>query len=235
VWATDEDIALAADHGVNVASNAGSNLRLSSGIARVRDLLAGGARVCFGTDGISFSDREDFFAELRLAAYLQRQPDVFMEHRLDSAVLLAAVGDNGARALRAEGRVGRIEPGADADLLVVRTDRVMFPPGRYDAVPVLDVLLDRADASDIDVVMVRGRVLLEGGEVRSVDEHRVMDRLRELADRPGGLHRRDEVSARRLDLANQLVPHAVEIYDRWYEVPVPRPAAVYNTRDPLVP
>jgi 5-methylthioadenosine/S-adenosylhomocysteine deaminase len=233
VWATDEDIAILIDTGTNVSSNAGSNLRLSSGICRVRDILAGGGRICFGTDGISVSDREDFFAELRLAAYLQRQPDVWAEHRLDSLEILKAAGANGARALRAEDRVGRLAPGMDADLLCVRTGRLLFPPGRYAGTPILDVVLDRADAGDIDVVMVRGRTIVEGGRVLTVDEHRVEDRIRELAET---MYQPTDESARWLALANELVPHAQSIYERWYSAPVTEPAAVYNARSaPTVP
>lgn len=233
VWATDEDIAILVDSGTNVASNPGSNLRLSSGICRVRDILASRGRICFGTDGISVTDREDYFAELRQAAYLQRQPDVWDQHRLDSLEVLRAAGDNGARALRAEDRVGRLAPGLHADLLCVRTGRLLFPPGRYAGTPILDVVLDRADATDIDIVMIHGRTVVEGGRVLTVDEHRVEDRIRELADT---LYRATPESDRWLALANELVPYAQTIYDRWYSAPVTHPAAVYNTRTaPTVP
>ena len=74
VWVTDDEIGIFADSGAVASNNPGSNLRLSSGSAGVRDILAAGGRIAFGTDGISFSDREDFFQELRLACYLQRIP-----------------------------------------------------------------------------------------------------------------------------------------------------------------
>ena len=203
VWATDEDIRIVAGEGVNIASNPGSNLRLSSGICRVRDLLAAGASVGFGTDGISFSDREDFFTELRLAAYLQRQP-VLGEHV-------------------------RLAPGYRADLLCVRTGELFLPPRRYDGVPVLDVILDRTSASDVDTVVVDGKVVVAGGRMATVDEDRLRDRLLELADR---LYPQHESGPRLLELASLLLPHAQSIYDRWYRMPVDAPASVYNTRRP---
>jgi 5-methylthioadenosine/S-adenosylhomocysteine deaminase len=229
VWATDEDIRIVAGEGVNIASNPGSNLRLSSGICRVRDLLAAGAHVGFGTDGISFSDHEDFFTELRLAAYLQRQPDVFSEHRLDSEQLLRSAGEAGARASGFPGQLGRLAPGYRADLLCVRAGDLFLPPGRYDAVPVLDVLLDRASASNIDTVLVNGKVVVAGGRMTTVDEDRLRDRLLELADR---LYPQHESGPRLLELAGLMLPHAQSIYDRWYRVPVDAPASVYNTRRP---
>jgi 5-methylthioadenosine/S-adenosylhomocysteine deaminase len=229
VWATDEDIAIVADTGVVVASNPGSNLRLSSGICRVRDLLAGGARVAFGTDGISFSDREDFFQELRLAAYLQRQPDVFSEHRLDSLSLLRSAGEAGAAAAGFPGELGRLLPGYRADVLMLRTSGLFFPPGRLDGVPVLDVLLDRASASDLDTVLVDGRAVMSAGRMTTVDESRLRDRLVSLGDR---LYPSHPAGARLLELAGLLLPHAQEMYDQWYQVPIDAPASVYNTRRP---
>jgi 5-methylthioadenosine/S-adenosylhomocysteine deaminase len=229
VWATDDDLAVFVDSGAVAASNAGSNLRLSSGICRVRDILERGGRVCFGTDGISSTEREDFFAELRLAALLQRMPDRFMEHRLDSLTLLRAAGDNGARAIGRPGELGRLEHGMLADLLLLRRDRVFFPPGRFDQVDPLDVLVDRADASDIDTVMVGGRVLLDAGRVTGVDEAALLDRIRELgAER---LFAAPTAESRRWqDLVQQLLPRAVDMYDDWYSEPIPAPAAVYNSR-----
>ena len=227
VWATDDDIRVAADHGVNVASNPGSNLRLSSGICRVKDLIAAGVPVAFGTDGISFSDTEDFFQELRLAAYLQRQPDVFSEHRLDSARLLAGAGEAGARASGYRGQIGRLAPGCFADLLCVKTANLLFPPGRYQATPLLDVLVDRASGADIDTVVVNGRVIVDGGRCATIDEHALRDRIAELTDR---LYPAHEPAARWAELAAVMLPQAQSIYDRWYHVPVEAPASVYNTR-----
>ena len=76
--------------------------------------------------------------------------------------MLRAAAENGARALGEEDRLGCLEPGRYADLLIVEKERILFPPGRYDAEPFLDVVLDRAESSDIDTVMVHGRVLMEG-------------------------------------------------------------------------
>jgi len=64
----------------------------------------------FGTDGISFSDREDFFEELRLALYLQRRPQRFDQGRINSERVLRAAAVNGARAIGEESKLGSLEP-----------------------------------------------------------------------------------------------------------------------------
>jgi 5-methylthioadenosine/S-adenosylhomocysteine deaminase len=226
VWVTDDEIGMFADSGAVASNNAGSNLRLSSGICRLRDILAAGGRMAFGTDGISFSDREDFFQELRLACYLQRIPRKFEEARLPSEVVMRAAAQNGARAIGCEGKLGSLEPGRLADLLVVRKDRICYPPGRYDAEPFLDVILDRAESGDIDAVLVNGKVLMDGGRVTVVDEDAVRANFAESVER---IYAPSAEKQRWVELGRAVEPVVLDFYRRWYETPVD-PAYVYNAR-----
>jgi 5-methylthioadenosine/S-adenosylhomocysteine deaminase len=227
VWVTDDDLGIFADSGAVASSNAGSNLRLSTGICRVRDIMDAGGRIAFGTDGISFSDRDDFFQELRLACYLQRLPRDFAQGRLDSEQVLRAAAGNGARALGMAGRLGSLEPGRSADLLIVAKDRIFFPPGRFDGEPFLNVVLDRAESQDIDTVMVGGRILMEHGVVTIVDENAVRDRFAEaVAER---VYRPSAEVRRWAELGNMVEPYLPEFYRPWYETPI-EPAYVYNPK-----
>ncbi len=229
VWVTDEEIGIFADSGAVASNNPGSNLRLSTGICRVRDLMAAGGRVAFGTDGISFSDREDFFTELRLAAYLQRLPRDFGQDRLDSTEVLRAAARNGAQALGLPGKLGSLEPGRYADLLVVAKERILFPPGRFDGEPFLNVVLDRAESRDIDTVMAHGRILMEAGVVTVVDEAQVRARFAEAVTER--VYQPSAEVRRWAELGNLVAPYLPEFYRPWYETPV-EPAYVYNPRRP---
>jgi 5-methylthioadenosine/S-adenosylhomocysteine deaminase len=228
VWATDDDLAIFAGSGAVASNNPGSNLRLSTGICRVRDIMSTGGRIAFGTDGISFSDRDDFFTELRLACYLQRLPRDFGVGRLDSEQVLRAAAGNGASALGMAGRLGSLEPGHGADLLIVGKERIFFPPGRYDGEPFLDVVLDRAESADIDTVMVGGRVLMAGGRVTVVDEDVVRDRFAQAMTR---VYRPPAEVARWAELGTLVEPYLYDFYRPWYGTPV-EPAYVYNPRRP---
>ncbi len=229
VWVTDEELAVFADSGAVASNNPGSNLRLSTGICRVRDIMDTGGRIAFGTDGISFSDRDDFFTELRLAAYLQRLPRDFGQGRLDSEQVLRAAAVNGAQALGRPAELGSLEPGKYADLLIVGKDRIFFPPGRYDSEPFLDVLLDRAESSDIDTVMVGGRVLMEGGRVTIVDEAVVRERFAEaMAQR---VYRPSAEVQRWAELGTLVEPYLPDFYRPWYETRID-PAYTYNAKTP---
>lgn len=232
VWASDEDIQILADTGSVAVNNPASNLRLSTGVARVRDILDSGAAVAFGTDGISFSDDDDYFQELRLAAYLQRTPGPLEVGRLDSAQLLRAAIRNGAQALGQTREVGSLDVGKEADLLVLTKERFAWPRARYANVPVLDVLVDRAAGCDVRDVMIGGRLVLADGEFTTIDESAVADayleatELRMWKPTPQALANRALVAA--------VEPAMFEFYRGWDEIPV-EPAHVYNARRPPAP
>jgi len=228
VWATDRDIDLLVTSGAVASNDAGSNLRLSSGIARMREILARGGHVGFGTDGISFADREDFFDELRLAALLQRRPMELASGRVDSESLLRSAATAGARAVRFEGALGSLTPGRDADVLVLRRDRVFWPEQRYTNVNPLDVIVDRADASDLDTVLVRGRAVMRDGKITLVDEAKVRAAFAEAAANRLWRFASDRERRWATELPDEIEPYVIDFYRRWTEAPV-APGYAYNT------
>lgn len=227
VWATDEDIDIAIDHGVTIAHCFGSNMRTSVGLCRVRDILERGGRVAFGTDGASIGDREDFLAEVRAATTVQRLPDRFDEHRIESTVVLDAATRAGAVAAGFGDRAGTLEPGKAADLICVDTTRIMFPRTRYARDRILDVIIDRADHTDISLVMIDGRIVVENGKVLTVDEDKLIDRINEISER---LYRPTPEATRRRELAAMVRPLVLDLCGEWYDRTVTNPASILNTR-----
>ena len=225
VWVTDEDIKRFSNSGAIASMNPGSNLRLSTGICRARDIIDNGGNIVIGTDGISFSGREDFFQELRLASYLQRTPDEFGVGRLDSADLLRTIGENGARAMGWENRLGKIAPGYLADLLILRKDRIEFPRDRYLSTNLLDVLIDTAESQDIDSVIINGRTVMSEGVIQFVDEAALRSKVEESAER---LYRMG-ASTQQTQLSARIDPYVLDFYKDWYDVEV-QPAHLYNPR-----
>jgi 5-methylthioadenosine/S-adenosylhomocysteine deaminase len=227
VWATDEDIAILADTGAVAVNNPGSNLRLATGIARVRDMMDRGARVCFGTDNISFSDSGDFFQELRLAAYLQRAPGLIEAGRLDSEVILRAAAENGARAIRFEHELGSLEVGKEADLVVLSRERLFWPEEKFAVTPPLDVILDRANSGDVDTVMVAGEVVLSDSGFTRISEGEVRDTVAATALRLMG----SDPDPEAVRLGWDVDPFVLDFYRSWARIPI-EPAAAYNAAAP---
>ena len=145
--ASDEDIAVVAATGARLAWNPSSNLRLGSGVTRVRDLVGAGVALGLGVDGGGLADDLDLLAEVRLAAVLQRVADTPAPPLPDRALLAAAAG--------------RIAPGQPADLVVLDPLPGTDPVG---------ALVRGASAARVRAVYGAGELLLRDGVLRRVSE-----------------------------------------------------------------
>jgi cytosine/adenosine deaminase-related metal-dependent hydrolase len=179
VWISAEDIALFARRGVSVTHHPACNLRVRSGLAPVPAMLAAGLSVAIGMDEKELGDDKDYLEELRLAAKLHRLNDLRLDSpALSSAELLAMGTENGARMLGFGAQVGRLAPGLQADVVLLRTRRMREPWTLPDHDP-RDLLLYRGRACDVDTVLVAGEVLLAGGRPTQLDREEVQRKLRE--------------------------------------------------------
>ncbi|HEX3531220.1 MAG TPA: amidohydrolase family protein [Thermoanaerobaculia bacterium] len=163
-----------------------SNLKLGSGIADVLAIRRAGVPVGIGTDGAACSNQLDNFAELRLAALLQKLkhgPDAFSG--LDALRLATS---EGARALGLHGHTGTIEPGKAADLVVLSAANHPELWGAPQADP-HDLVAFGASRAAVRHVIVDGQILVEEGRLTRLDAEEIFresDRcLRELIRRSG--------------------------------------------------
>ncbi len=164
VWLDDEEIAILARSGATVAHNPVSNLKLASGIAPVPELIAAGVRVTLGTDGaISGNDLDPWLA-LRLAATLHRGTSLHAD-AVTTAQAFAMATLEGARALGAGDRIGSLEPGKEADL-------VLIDIGVPHSVPLFDPLTHLVFScakSDVRHVFVAGRQVVRDRVLTRLD------------------------------------------------------------------
>lgn len=127
VQINDEDLDLLSEHRAHVAHCPSSNAKLASGIAPVNHLLNKGINVGLGTDGAASNNRQDMFAEMRIAALLAkaRTEDATS---IPAAQALEMATINGAIALGLDHQIGSIEVGKFADLTAVRISDVETLP-----------------------------------------------------------------------------------------------------------
>ncbi len=177
VHVSDEDIELLAEKKVTVAHNPGSNLKLGSGIAPLAKMLARGIRVGIGTDGASSNNNLDMIEEMRLASLLAK--GTAMDPTLvNAAQTIRLATSTGAKALFLED-TGSIKVGYKADLIGLRYDRAHLTP-MHDP---LAQIAYAASAADVDMVMVDGKVLLERGELKTLDEEKIRFEASRCAER----------------------------------------------------
>lgn len=116
-----------AEHGCHIAHCPASNLKLASGIAPVTALRQAGVNVAIGTDGAASNNRQDMFAEMRLAALLAKGASGDAAS-VSAAEALAMATINAARALGQEANIGSLEIGKMADMAAVKLSATEIQP-----------------------------------------------------------------------------------------------------------
>ncbi len=177
VWLDEADIALLQENQVSVASCPVSNMKLGNGFAPFTKLQKAGVNVALGTDGAASNNTLNMFREMTALSLVHKAVDLEAQSAPAADVLRCATL-NGARALGLAGQVGEISPGHRADLVLLDLNRAQFTP-QSDP---LTGLVYAANGSEVDTVLVEGRVLMEKGELKTLDEERVffeMEKLRQ--------------------------------------------------------
>ena len=178
VHLTDDDLALLADGRVAVAHNPESNMKLASGAAPVVAMRRAGIAVGLGTDGAASNNNLDMFEEMRSAALLQKLVNQDARALPSHEALMMATRD-GARALGLENEVGVLKPGCKADLILVDLNQAHLCP-RHKLVA---QMVYSARGSDVDTVIIDGRLIMENRKMLTVDEETVRNEVERRAER----------------------------------------------------
>jgi 5-methylthioadenosine/S-adenosylhomocysteine deaminase len=176
VWITSDEISVLTQNQVGVSHNPESNMKLASGAAPVLEYLKANLALGLGTDGAASNNDLDMFEAMRQAALLHKL--VSRDPRAVSAqtaLEMATIG--GARVIGRGDRLGSLEPGKLADVLIVRMDRPRQTP-LYNAISHL-VYVTRGD--DVETTIVNGKVLMRDGKVLTLDEPQVLAEARKAA------------------------------------------------------
>ena len=226
VWLTEGDIELLADASATVCHNPSSNLRLKNGIAPVNAMLSGGVNVALGTDSTALNDDDDMLQEMRLASKLHRQPGLDRP-ALDAHGALRLATANAARPTGFDGRIGVLEPGRYADMVLLDWDAMTAPyfEGSGDAgADAVNAVVYRGKSAHVDTVLINGEAVLRGGRFVKVDEEQITKELRDQLARPI----EQETLATR-QMAARLLPYIDDFYAGWHP-PTDDPHYLYNGR-----
>ncbi len=168
VWCTGADLDILKAHGVYPIHNPTSNLKLGSGFAPVPEMLERGLCVALGTDGAASNNNLNMFEEMHIAAIGINGYLMDPELMPPSTVLHMAMM-NGAR-LQGRDDTGCLAVGKKADIAAIDMDR----PHLYPAFEPLPMLVYSAQASDVAMTMVDGKILYENGEYLTIDREKAM-------------------------------------------------------------
>jgi 5-methylthioadenosine/S-adenosylhomocysteine deaminase len=175
IFVDEADRKLLAERQVGCVHNPSSNMMLASGVSPVPEMRAAGIAVGLGTDGPAGSNNDlDLMEEMDLAAKLAKitKSDPLA---LNAKAVVEMATIDGARALHMEKEIGSIEAGKKADLVLIGMDKP-------NAVPVYDIYAQLAYAlkgSDVETVVIGGRVVMRDRKLLTVKEEEVLQKARE--------------------------------------------------------
>ena len=172
-WVTPLEMRILADTGTHLAHSPVATMKMATGILPLPDVLAAGVNVSLGTDGALNNNTHDMFGEMKAACLLQnaiRRSASAMT--APQALELATIA--GAKAIGRSHELGSIEPGKLADIVLIDLNRAHSVPVHN----VISNLVFTANPSNVDTVIVGGRIVLRNGTLQGVDEAATVERAR---------------------------------------------------------
>lgn len=144
--------------------------------------------------------------EMRLALRLHRVPGLEEADVPTPAEILQMATSGGAATTAFKARIGQLEEGRAADLVIFDWDQVSFPY-LSDDVGVVDALVQRAKSENIAYVMVGGEIVVDHGQFRRVDRAAALQELSKTLSRP-----ETAIEQRNRKLGLGLVKYARDVY-----------------------
>ena len=174
---TDGELDLLAQTGTGIAHCPVSNMKLSSGIARIPEMLARGVKVGLAVDGSASQDGSDLLEELRICYLLHR---LNSSSEAPSGYDVLKMATRGSASLLGRSDIGALEVGKCADFFLVDRRRLELVGATYDVKNVFGTVGLRAP---VDYTVVNGRFTVENGRLCTVDEPVVAEKAAAVCDR----------------------------------------------------
>ncbi len=169
VHVNDEDIDILKENKVSSVNNPGSNLKLASGFSPIDKMLKEGVNVALGTDGSSSNNNLNMFEEIYLASTVNKAVNMDAVS-IPALIAIEMATINGAKALLWDDDIGSIEIGKKADIILIDMDK----PHLYPIHNIVSSLAYSVQGSDVDTVIIDGKIIMENREMKTLDVERIM-------------------------------------------------------------
>ncbi len=180
-WVEDNEIELLARRKVGISHCMESNLKLASGFAPVVTMLMAGVKVTFGTDGAASNNDLNILSEMSTTAKvhkaLSNNPTV-----LDAKTILLMATRWGAEALGLGDKIGTIEKGKMADIVTINLKKPHLTP----IYNVYSHIVYAAMASDVETVLVNGKIVVNDGKLVTADESEILYNAKKWSEKISG-------------------------------------------------
>ncbi|MFB3925017.1 MAG: amidohydrolase family protein [Syntrophales bacterium] len=176
VWLEEDEMDILADYGVSVSHTPESNMKLASGIAPVPRLLEKGVTVGLGTDGCASNNDLDMLLEIDTTAKIHKiacmDPTV-----MDARTVVRMATIDGARSLGMEDRIGSVEAGKYADLILIDLKKPHLTP-LYN---IYSHIVYAASGNDVSTSIIHGRIVMRNRRLYGLDAERLIEEVNRIA------------------------------------------------------
>jgi len=176
VWLDDDEIEILAKSGAKVSTCPQSNMKLASGIAPLKKILAAGIPVGLGTDSCASNNTLDMFSEMDMCAKLHKVKDLDPT-ALQAKTVLEMATRGGAYVIGLEQEIGSLTPGKKADIILLDMMQPHLQPF-YNP----DLLVYAACGADVKSVIIDGKLVMQDRQILAFDVDETMAKVRELAE-----------------------------------------------------
>ena len=176
----EKDMDILKNKNVSVVTNPASNMKLGNGFAPVAKMLEKGINVCLGTDGAASNNCLNMFHELSLLTLIHKGVNKTPQC-ISAAEGFRIATINGAKALGLEKEIGSIEVGKKADLAILDLNTPSLTPRNN----LLAALSYSANGSEVDTVIIDGKITMENKKLLTIDESLVYEKINEIIVRMG--------------------------------------------------
>ncbi|NBH24960.1 amidohydrolase [Lachnospiraceae bacterium] len=175
VQITESDMDILKEKNVSVVTNPASNMKLGNGFAPVPRMMEKGINVCLGTDGAASNNSLNLFHELNLLTLIHkgvnRTPQCVSARE---GLRIATI--NGAKALGLAKETGSLEVGKKADIAILDLKTPSLTPRNN----LIAGLSYSANGSEVEMVIIDGKVTMENRKVLTLDEELVYQKINEI-------------------------------------------------------
>lgn len=172
VHVDENDMRILAENNVFVVHNPSSNLKLASGFAKVDKMMELGVKVALGTDGASSNNNLNMMEEMHMASLLGKAVSNDPK-ALDAYQTLEMATVNGAKSIGMGDELGSLENGKLADIAILDMNKTHLVPANNK----ISMIVYAAQASDVDTVIINGRVVMENRKLIGVDEASIVNEV----------------------------------------------------------
>lgn len=180
VHVDEADLNILKECQVSVITNPASNMKLGNGFAPVPKMLEKGINLCIGTDGAASNNSLNMFHEMNLLGLIhkgnQQKADCVSAREIFRMATI-----QGAKALGMDANIGSIEIGKKADLAILNLRTPSMTP-RND---LLAGLCYSANGSEVQTVIIDGKITMENRKVLTLDEERIYTEISRICRRLG--------------------------------------------------